>query len=196
MYDVYDNCPLSPFPATGDAGAGTPRTTLGFLERARGPTLTGGYEWACGGMMALGAYFSRPDVVKALHLPAPNLSPFSYNQSGPASVTLYPALVKQLRVLIYNGDADSCVPYLGNEEWTTGLAAAGHVSETAAWHPWYATNATGRVPAGYATRYAVTGAPDRDFHFITIRLAGHMVPTFRPGAALAFFERWLAGGTF
>lgn len=26
-----------------------------------------------------------------------------------------------LQVLIYNGDADACVPYIGNEEWTTGM---------------------------------------------------------------------------
>ena len=42
--------------------------------------------------------------------------------AGPASVTLYPDLVKNIRVLIYNGDADACVPYKGNEEWTEGLA--------------------------------------------------------------------------
>ena len=28
-------------------------------------------------------------------------------------------------MLIYNGDADSCVPYVGNEEWTSGLAEVG-----------------------------------------------------------------------
>ena len=28
----------------------------------------------------------------------------------------YPLLVQHMRVLIYNGDADSCVPYKGNEE--------------------------------------------------------------------------------
>ena len=51
---------------------------------------------------------------------------------------LWPDLVKQLRVLIYNGDADSCVPYKGNEEWTEGMAAAGHVRRSKGWHPWFA----------------------------------------------------------
>ena len=32
----------------------------------------------------------------------------------------------------------------------------------------------------------------QDFSFVTIRLAGHMVPTFQPAPALAFFERFLA----
>ena len=35
-------------------------------------------------------------------------------------------------------------------------------------------------------------APAKDFSFVTIRLAGHMVPTFQPAASLAFFERFLA----
>ena len=33
--------------------------------------------------------------------------------------------------------------------------------------------------------------PAQDFSFATIRLAGHMVPTFQPAPALAFFERFL-----
>lgn len=30
----------------------------------------------------------------------------------------YPTLVKHMRVVIYNGDWDSCVPYTDNEAWT------------------------------------------------------------------------------
>ena len=52
-------------------------------------------------------------------------------------ITLWPELAKKLRVLIYNGDSDACVPYKGNEEWTTGLAAQGVISEHKAWHPWF-----------------------------------------------------------
>ena len=74
------------------------------------------------------------------------------------------------------------------------------------------------VPAGYATTYSVPGAPSRkkgngsaknpansmswtlpeggDFAFITIRLAGHMVPAYQPRAALSFFERFLKYESF
>ena len=47
------------------------------------------------------------------------------------------------------------------------------------------------MPAGYVTTYTVSGAPDKDFSFLTIRLAGHMVPTFQPASSLSFFSRFL-----
>eukprot|EP00659_Diplonema_papillatum_P020423 gene20423-31436_t len=128
-----------------------------------------------------------PYVQSALHVGVPGNSSFRYQQSGPASRLLYPALIKKIRVLIYNGDADICVPYVGNEEWTTKMAADGHMTKTQAWHPWYASSG---IPAGYATNYNVTGVPGKTFTFITIRLAGHMVPTFQPGPALAFITRF------
>ena len=45
--------------------------------------------------------------------------------AGPASVTLYPSLIGKIRILIYNGDADSCVPYKGNAEWIADIEATG-----------------------------------------------------------------------
>ena len=51
------------------------------------------------------------------------------------------------------------------------------------------------MPAGYVTKYSVAGA-DTEFHFLTIRLAGHMVPTFQPAASLSFFTRFLADKPF
>ena len=55
----------------------------------------GGYDWTCGTFEALPAYFDRSDVREKLHLPAVSLtSAFVYNSSGPASITLYPALAE------------------------------------------------------------------------------------------------------
>mmetsp|Transcript_18731 Transcript_18731/g.24323 ORF Transcript_18731/g.24323 Transcript_18731/m.24323 type:complete len:108 (+) Transcript_18731:236-559(+) len=107
-----------------------------------------------------------------------------------------------MRILIYNGDADLCVPYLGNEFWVTSMVQDGYAVEASAWKPWYDKDASSYAPAGYVTTYAVpnklysntTGAPD--FSFLTIRLAGHMVPQYQPGASLVFFERFLNGSSF
>ena len=90
-----------------------------------------------------------------------------------------------------NGDADACVPYKGNEEWIDGLEKAGTLTQKDAWRPWFTASDSGsRAPAGYVTTYA--GADTAlDFSFVTIRLAGHMVPTFQPSAAFAMFERFV-----
>ena len=88
------------------------------------------------------------------------------------------------------------MPYKGNEEWITDLEKAGELKEKAPWRPWYIDKKASRAPAGYVTTYSVPLHPFRDFSFVTIRLAGHMVPTFQPKASAAFFERFLAGEPF
>lgn len=133
--------------------------------------------------------------MKALHISNPGASGFQYESSGPASITLHPELAKNLRMLIYNGDADMCVPYKGNEEWITDLVSAGSLVENEAWHPWY-NDEWKDVPAGAVTSYNVTGGGPQDFHFLTIRLAGHMVPTFQAASSLSFFTRFMQGKPF
>ena len=64
-------------------------------------------------------------------------------------------IIPKIRVLIYNGDADACVPYLGNEEWTSSLGFS--VKEP--WRAWMVNNQVG----GYVTEY------EEDFSFITIK---------------------------
>jgi hypothetical protein len=106
-----------------------------LAEVAGSDSYPGGYAWGCDQMDLGAAYITRDDVKEALHLGDAG-SGFSYRTSGPASVTLYPSLVKKMRILIYNGDSDDCVPYKGNEEWTTRLADDGVLTEKSAWHPW------------------------------------------------------------
>lgn len=68
----------------------------------------------------------------------------------------------------------------GNEEWTEGLATQGLIKEKKSWHPWY-VGSSRSMPAGYATTYSVANS-DKDFSFVTIRLAGHMVSRRLPFA--------------
>ncbi|MDC3321126.1 S10 family peptidase [bacterium] len=205
VYNIYDNCPR-----TGEYLKKHNATMRQLLLALRSRFNTnhqllsstsqlpldehhpdGGYTWSCGGMDAVDKFLTRDDVMEALHLEKPGSSAFSYETSGPASITLYPELVKKIRVFIYNGDADACVPYKGNEEWITSLVKAGVLKEKKAWSPWYSKEWP-TMPAGYATTYDVVDSTN-DFTFVTIRLAGHMVPTFQPSAALSFLERYLAG---
>jgi len=200
IYNIYDDCPN-----TGEwlkRSGKSMRWLLQFLREkmntgqsphAELAALAGGYDWSCGGLPALRQFMSKPEVQQALHLAGHKGAQFDYRSSGPASITLYPKLVDKIRILIYNGDADACVPYKGNEEWTEGLAASGVVKQNKAWHPWFAAGRS--IPAGYATTYTVPGS-SKDFSFITIRLAGHMVPAFQPLPSLAFFERFISGTPF
>jgi len=202
VYNIYDNCPRM-FEFLHKVGK-----DMGWLRRylranlhnmgAAHQELTnmnGGYDWSCAG--DVGKWIKSPEVMKALHLDnTGGGSLFFYKTSGPASITLYPELVKKLRVLIYNGDADACVPYIGNEEWISTLETRGILKETSPWTPWFTSSKA--APAGYITRYHPQGADGNrvvDFAFQTIRLAGHMVPQFQPEAAFVMFSQWLKGAT-
>jgi len=175
----------------------TPATAYAQLDAMGGlelgadgnPASGGGFDWTCGQFDAIITYFARADVRAALHLPNDKKhegANFNYDTSGPASVTLYPSLIPKIRVLVYNGDADTCVPYVGNEEWTTGMVGQGVVTEQTPWHPWF-ESPDSSSPAGYATTYS------SNFQFVTLRLAGHQVPKNMPGAALTMFTAFLDG---
>lgn len=220
-YDIYDDCPatsdflqrngksmrwlkqqlISHMPMgfgrdqvlSHDSGTMSEKKVERELLDKKHHKKSGGYLWSCGGISATESWIVEDAVKIALHLKKPGRSEFSYARSGPASVLLYPALVKKLRILIYNGDSDIVVPYKGNEEWIGNLEATGAIAEKEAWRPWFEDDSA-RVPAGYVTSFSVKGAEqdDIEFHFLTIRLAGHMVPTFQPGPSLSFFKRFLA----
>lgn len=197
IYFMYDNCPQTKelLDRTGKdmnwlttflrRGMHNPQATHEALIK-----MNGGYEWNCNG--DAGAWITSSAVQKALHLESvtPGASSFDYVLSGPASITLYPELVKKLRVLIYNGQADACVPYIGNEDWIALLESQGVLKETTPWTPWFTSSKA--TAAGYSTSYSVTGAAT-DFKFQTVRLAGHMVPQFAPEAGFVLFSEFVAG---
>jgi len=156
LYNVYDNCPADDDDASREKSKNMWHAVSGKsmswvvtylhdnqhrLTEAQDELneMGAGYDWNCGQFDAIPDYFSQSEVRDVLHLPAESMtSSFNYNTSGPASVTLYPSLLKSgLRVLIYNGDADACVPYIGNEIWTTGMEERGFVEEVDEWHTWY-----------------------------------------------------------
>lgn len=110
---------------------------------------------------------------------------------------LYPRLIGNMRVLIYNGDVDACVPYTDNEHWTENMG----YPVTQKWHPWSydsVEDEQGTQVAGYRVEYDVSSLPNDvgergkgSFEFKTIRGAGHMVPDTRPAPALEMLRRFL-----
>lgn len=201
VYNLYDNCPRTQeyLRRTGKSskwlqnkirrGLYNPMKTKKELL-----DLSGGYRWDCGGHPE--QWIQREDVRRALHLDqyAPGLSQFFYILSGPASITLYPELVRKVRLLIYNGDADACVPLGGNEKWIGSLEAKGILREVTPWTPWFAKKEDAS-PSGAFTNYKVDGdvpGTSVDFSFWTVRLAGHMVPQYQPERAFEMIRRFLA----
>ena len=127
-------------------------------------------------------YFNQPSVIAAMHVKPINFTwatcatakgwTYDSNRANLPRDT-YPLLVKNLKVLIYNGDWDACVPYTDNIAWTSGMG----YEEAAPWHVWsYKSVDDGSEQVGgYATRYA-----NNDFTFITIRGGRHEVPETAP----------------
>lgn len=200
VYNLYDNCPQTAaflqkvekssrwLTKVLRQGLHSPGETRGRLKQ-----MNGGFDWDCLGDAA--SWIVRQDVRTALHLTdmEPRVSNFRYTSAGPASVTLYPDLMKKLRILYYSGDADLCVPYNGYEDMLGDFENQGLISESVPWSPYFTNNTA--APAGYLTKYTVTTGKQLDLHFATIRLAGHMAPQFMPEASFTMFRDWLSAGT-
>lgn len=143
-----------------------------------------GYE--CGAETAMDAWLAEPSVVEALHVKA-GTPGMQYTKTATDLRPLYADLIEKYQMLIYSGDTDACVPYVGTEAWTRGL----NYTVTKDWHQWLGKpdNEHGIHKAGYAITY------DK-FQFITVNGAGHMVPQYQPGYAKSMFDKFLADETF
>merc|ERR1712048_1456765 len=193
-YFIYDNCPNTDafLTRTGKDMGWLTKTLRSSLHNASATRdalqeMNGGFPWDC--LSSASGYMSRPDVKKALHLGDERGSSFDHTCSGPASITLWPELVGKIDVLLYSGDSDACVPYLGNEEVMSILEDKGALKETKSWQPWFDSNRA--APAGYITKYQKPGA-NTDVSFATIRLAGHMAPQFQPEASYVMISNFFA----
>ena len=66
---------------------------------------------------------------------------------------IYPYLISKIRVLIFNGDWDACVPYVDNQQWTENMG----FEATKPWHPWaYTDEANTTQIGGYSIKYNVS----------------------------------------
>ncbi|TVU09229.1 hypothetical protein EJB05_42679, partial [Eragrostis curvula] len=103
-----------------------------------------------------------------------------YSKDIPSSVKYHlDVTTKGYRSLVYSGDHDMAVPYVGTQSWIKSL----NFSIVDNWRPWYLD---GQV-AGYARSYS------NNLTFATVKGAGHTAPEYMPRQCLAMFSRWLAG---
>ncbi|XP_073120270.1 serine carboxypeptidase 1-like [Henckelia pumila] len=134
-------------------------------------------------------YLNTPEVQKALHanvtgIPGPwadcNFSINSNWQDWPSTIL---PIIKELmdsgiRVWIYSGDIDLVIPVTTTRYSMPRLGS----SVKTPWYPWYNQGEVG----GYAVQY-------ENVTFVTVRGAGHFVPSYQPERALVLFSTFLQG---
>lgn len=137
-------------------------------------------------------YMNADDVRKALHIPA------SLPQWQPCSELKYKRVYQEMsaqykkvlgrgkRILVYNGDVDMACNFLGDEWFTDRLGQPVVTARS----EWTYSDATGTTQvAGFFKAF------DK-LTFVTVRGAGHMVPTDRPRPALKMFINFITNKPF
>ncbi|RHZ41286.1 hypothetical protein DYB31_010032, partial [Aphanomyces astaci] len=131
-------------------------------------------------------YLNQPQVLAAIHASGGNSwTDCNHNVTRRYTLSLssldkYPTILNAgLKGLIYSGDADAIVNFIGTQRWLTddGL----NLTVTEKWQAWFGPD---KQLAGYTERYT-------NLTFTTIKGAGHMVPAARPLHALYMFECFL-----
>ena len=166
FYNIYDDCP-------GD----------GYYRKVATAAAAGVRgDYPCGQDMAMGQYLNMDEVKEAFHAEVDFDGMdyiFDYTWTEPTLENFYKSVNGQLRVLVYNGDTDPAINSFEAQNWTSHLGF--DIEQD--WRPWTIDGC--RRMGGYVTRYA------GDFDFLTIRGAGHMVPTYKPAASFVFLNAWL-----
>jgi len=209
IYNIYDECGNDQFGRSHFRDyfkMGYDGNLRVFPHQQRGVTLPSGFEairrmadtnyggalndYKCGAGRAMSAYLALASVQEAIHV-LTNVPMFSFNYTSTVTSLLpyYNSIISQYQVLIYSGDVDGCVPYVGTEQWVRGL----DIPEKTEWHPWMIDDGTlvGDIVAGYATAYELN-----NFYFVTVKGAGHMVPQFKSHAAFSMFSKFLKNEPF
>lgn len=144
-------------------------------------------DYACGGGPVLEEYVKLKEVHEAFHVKADFFETdnaegdFRYTPTEPDLTGFYKEINGKVKVLIYNGDTDPAITSFAAANWTSHLG----FEEVQHWRPWTLDEC--QRMGGYVTRY------EGNFDFVTIRGAGHMVPTYKPLATFTFIKAWMEG---
>lgn len=204
LYNVYGPCISGSQQQLAGSGAGVYKAPLGPTGDEK---LHLGGPDACIDSILGSEYMSRREVYEAIHVKAPRIPGWQWRTCGSAPGwryqstrpnlprDTYPFLAQHIRVVIYNGDWDACVPYTDNDAWTRSL----NYPVVSEFHPWMYSlefeGTTTQQVGGYSRVYAPPGSP-HNFTFITIRGGRHEVPETAPDKALAMLNNLIHGIEF
>ncbi|XP_044520039.1 lysosomal protective protein isoform X1 [Gracilinanus agilis] len=145
----------------------------------------------CTNTTAPSTYLNNPYVRKALHIPEQvprwDMCNFVVNSNY---MRLYQTMndqylkllsAQKYRILVYNGDVDMACNFMG-DEWFVDSLNQKQVEVQR--RPWLVSDGSGEQIAGFVKEFD-------NISFLTIKGAGHMVPTDKPQAALTMFTRFL-----
>ncbi|KAL3651666.1 hypothetical protein CASFOL_004668 [Castilleja foliolosa] len=140
---------------------------------------------------------NRADVQKALHANVTNI-PYKWNMCSDvllrnwkdSPVTVLPLLKEflnhGLRVWVFSGDVDARVPVTSTQLSINAM----NLSIQSQWRPWYLNDEVD----GYTQEYGgIKQEYKSNLIFVTVRGAGHEVPTYQPERALALIQHFLKG---
>ncbi|KAJ9705286.1 hypothetical protein PVL29_003372 [Vitis rotundifolia] len=120
------------------------------------------------------------NVQNALHIREMQFESYTYDVFN--SIDYHQNLSKKgLRALIYCGDHDMVVPYIGTQEWIASLDL--NISD--AWKPWFVD---GQV-AGFRIEYSHN---KYQMTYATVKGGGHTAPEYKPKECFAMVYRWFA----
>lgn len=103
-----------------------------------------------------------------------------YTKDIRSSVEYHRSLTSRgYRSLIYSGDHDMVVPFVGTQAWIRSLG----FSVQDEWRPWYVNAQV----AGFTRTYS------NNLTFATVKGGGHTAPEYKPKECLDMVARWLSG---
>jgi carboxypeptidase C (cathepsin A) len=194
-YYLYDTCPVTQINTEPRINVDDFVHPLFTMYRRRVSALVSpnaAKDSPCVPDSALENYMNQDAVRTALHATAKQSLRWAvcsgtvnryYDWQYKSMLPFYRKLLPKYKILAYSGDVDAVVNGLGTQASIDKLGLA--VQQE--WTRWMVDSDQGRVVGGYMRKYA------SNLTFITIRGAGHMVPSVKPQAALVFLSKFLQG---
>lgn len=112
--------------------------------------------------------------------------PYTQNIESVVEIHRNISLTTNFRVLIYSGDHDPNIPYVGTRQWIKSL----DVITYDRWRPWFVDSQIAGYVEVYTCQTCVLGG--YTLTFPTVKGAGHTAPEYKPRESYAMIERWLA----